>query len=167
MPSCNHQQVQTRPGIHETPTIIPRQSGPVRPAHAREQLRSEHTRSEPKGLKDRERLSNAFRRPRKDREPHCRKVTTKDAQDALYVYYRHQESGKDVIPLQTHRERLPKQSFTIQPHDLQTDNKYMLSVPQRSCTMCLIKTMRPANWQPRNHNTRRSCEAMRKARSYL
>lgn len=119
---------KTRPDNHETPTIFPRQSGFVRPTHAREQLRSEPTRSGPKRLTDRERLGSAFHGPREVRKTQCRKVITKDAQNALYVYYRHQESGKDVIPLQTRREYEPKQIFTMQSHDPQTDNTYMLTV---------------------------------------
>jgi len=73
----------TRTGNHETPTIIPRQSRSIQPAHARRQLWSVHTRAEPKGLTDRERLGNVFQRPRGVYEPRCRKVTTKSAQDAL------------------------------------------------------------------------------------
>jgi hypothetical protein len=43
------------------------------------------------------------------------------------VYHRHQGSGKDVIPHQTHRGRVPKRTFTMQTHDHQEDDRYVLS----------------------------------------
>lgn len=44
-----------------------------------------------------------------------------------YVYNRHQEAGKDVISHQTHRSWLPKRPVTMQTHDPQKDDRYMLS----------------------------------------
>jgi len=44
-----------------------------------------------------------------------------------YVYNRHQESGKDVISHQVHRSRVPKRTVTMQTHDPQEDERYMLS----------------------------------------
>lgn len=45
----------------------------------------------------------------------------------IYVYNRHQESGKDVIPHQKHLECPPKWTFLTQAHDPQEDERYVLS----------------------------------------
>jgi hypothetical protein len=62
-----------------------------------------------------------------DQRPRCRKVATGMCGLRRYVYNRHQESGKDVIPHQTYHGCLPKQTPMTQAHDLQNDERYVLS----------------------------------------
>lgn len=73
---------------------------------------------------DREKLSSVEHRPRKTGDPIAEKRPPIARKMRKYVYNRHQGSGKDVIPHQTHHEYLPKRAFTMQTHDLQEDDRY-------------------------------------------
>jgi len=117
---------KTRPDNHETPTIIPRQSGSILPTHAREQLWSEHTRTEPKGLTDRERLGNVFQRPRGVYEPHCRKVTTKSAQDALNCVLPSPRIREGCAITPSVSRTFAETTIHDTTQDPQADRKYML-----------------------------------------
>jgi len=78
-------------------------------------------------MMDRERLGNAIHNPEGSWATGP-KSDHQDAQNAhFYVYNRRQESGKDAIPLQAHRERSPRRPYTMQPHDPLADNTYMPS----------------------------------------
>lgn len=161
---CVH---RTRPGNHESPTVI--QFNPDLSIPRIPESSCGLNTPEPNHMDWRTGRDSATRstNPEGPVRPIVEKWQPKARKMRVNVYYCHQESGKDVMPPHAQRERLPRQPSTMQSHDPQADNKYMLFASLRSCTMCPIKTMVPANWQPRNHSTRRFCETMRKARSYL